>query len=74
MTADAVLQKKRLTVMIAITSVCFVLAGVAIIGAVSLKIDWLLPVFFVALVGGLGSQIWFILGWMRVAKREGTSS
>lgn len=74
MTADAVIQKKRLTVMIAITAVCFVLAGAAIFGAVSLKIDWLLPVFFLALVGGLGSQIWFILGWMRATKREGTSS
>jgi hypothetical protein len=33
MTADAVIQKKRLTTMIAIDLVCFVLAGVAIIGA-----------------------------------------
>lgn len=74
MTADAVIQKKRLTVMIAITAVCFVLAGVAIFGAVSLKMNWLLPVFFVALFGGLGSQIWFILGWMRAVKREGASS
>lgn len=74
MTADAVIQKKRLTVMIVITAVCFVLAGVAIFGAVSLKMDWLLPVFFVALIGGLGSQIWFILGWMRAAKKEGASS
>lgn len=74
MTADAVIQKKRLTVMIVITAVCFVLAGVAIFGAVSLNKDWLLPVFFVALVGGLGSQIWFILGWMRAAKKEGASS
>jgi len=74
MTADAVIQKKRLTVMIAITVVCFVLAGVAIFGAVSLKMNWLLPVFFVALFGGLGSQIWFILGWMRAVKREGASS
>ena len=74
MTADAVIQKKRLTVMLAITVVCFVLAGVAIFGAVSLKVDWLLPVFFLALVGGLGAQIWFIWGWMRAAKKEGASS
>ena len=74
MTADAVVQKKRLTVMLVITVVCFVLAGVAIFGAVSLKIDWLLPVFFLALVGGLGSQVWFIWGWMRATKKEGASS
>ncbi|MEK9971318.1 MAG: hypothetical protein VW600_19455, partial [Ferrovibrio sp.] len=69
MTADAALQKKRLTVMLVINAACFVLAGVAFFGAVSLKVDWLLPVFFVALVGGLGSQVWFILGWMRAVKR-----
>lgn len=74
MTADAAIQKKRLTVMLAITVVCFVLAGAAIFGAVSLKIDWLLPVFLLAVAGGLGAQIWFILGWMRATKREGVSS
>ena len=33
MTADAALQKKRLTAMLVINAVCFVLAGVAIAGA-----------------------------------------
>ncbi len=74
MTADAALQKKRLTTMLAIDAVCFVLAGVAIYGAVSLGLGWAKPVFILAIVAGLGAQIWFILGWMRATKEEGASS
>ena len=74
MTADAALQKKRLTAMLVINAVCFVLAGVAIYGAVSLKIDGLRLVFLGAIVAGLTSHIWFILGWMRATKGEGASS
>ena len=71
--ADAI-QKKRLTTMFAIDAVCFVLAGVAIYGAVSLGYGWAKPVFILAIVAGLGAQIWFILGWMRATKGEGASS
>ncbi|MGR4866835.1 hypothetical protein [Caulobacter sp. LARHSG274] len=67
--ADAI-QKKRLTTMFAIDVVCFVLAGAAVIGYVAAKIDWLAPVFVGAIAVGLGAQIWFILGWMKAAKRE----
>ena len=74
MTADANTQKKRLTAMLAINAVCFVLAGVAIYGAVSLRIDWLRLVFLGAIVAGLGSHVWFILGWMRATKEEGAAS
>ena len=74
MTADANIQKKRLTVMLAINAVCFVLAGVAIYGAVSLRIDWLRLVFLGAIVAGLGPHIWFILGWMRATKLQGATS
>lgn len=74
MTADATVQKKRLIAMLVINAVCFVLAGVAIYGAVSLRIDWLRLVFLAAIVAGLGSHIWFIVGWMRGSKGDGTSS
>jgi CHASE2 domain-containing sensor protein len=67
--ADA-LQKKRLTTMFAIDVVCFLLAGVAIVGYVAFKQGWLAPVFMAAIAIGLGAQIWFILGWMKAAKRE----
>jgi len=67
--ADAI-QKKRLTAMFAIDAVCFVLAGVAIVGYVAAKISWLMPVFLVAIAVGLGAQIWFILGWMKAAKQD----
>jgi 1,4-dihydroxy-2-naphthoate octaprenyltransferase len=67
--ADAI-QKKRLTTMFAIDVVCFVLAGAAVIGYVAAKIDWLAPVFIGAIAVGLGAQIWFILGWMKAAKRD----
>ena len=75
MNADAVLQKKRLTAMLAIDAVCFVLAGAAIVGHVAMGIGWLLPVFLVLVAAGLAAQIWFVLGWMRAVKREeGASS
>jgi hypothetical protein len=74
MTADAALQKKRLTAMLAIDAVCFLLAGVAIYGAVSLGLGWAKPVFILAIAAGVAAQIWFILGWMRATKKEGASS
>jgi 1,4-dihydroxy-2-naphthoate octaprenyltransferase len=67
--ADAI-QKKRLTTMFAIDVVCFVLAGAAIIGYVAAGIGWLAPVFIGAIAVGLGAQLWFILGWMKAAKRD----
>lgn len=66
----ALIQKKRLTTMFAIDAVCFVLAGAAIIGHVAFNQGWMLPVFIAAIAVGLGAQIWFILGWMKAAKRE----
>ena len=74
MNADAVLQKKRLTAMLAIDAVCFVLAGAAIVGHVAMGIGWLLPAFLVLVAAGLGAQIWFVLGWMRAVNREGGAS
>ena len=75
MSDDAVLQKKRLTTMLAIDVVCFVLAGGAIVGHVAMAIAWLLPVFLVLVAVGLGAQIWFVMGWMRAMKaQEGASS
>lgn len=67
--ADAI-QKKRLTTMFAIDVVCFVLAGAAVIGYLAAGLGWLAPVFIGAIAVGLGAQIWFILGWMKAAKRD----
>lgn len=67
--ADAI-QKKRLTTMFAIDAVCFVLAGAAVIGYLAAGLGWLAPVFIGAIAVGLGAQIWFILGWMKAAKRD----
>jgi len=75
MTSDAALQKKRLTAMLAIDAVCFLLAGAAIVGHVTFQIGWMLPAFLVLVAAGLGAQIWFVLGWMRAVKaEEGASS
>ncbi|PXA94344.1 hypothetical protein DMC25_01220 [Caulobacter sp. D4A] len=70
MTDVAVHQKKRLTTMLAIDVVCFLLAGAAIVGHVAFHVWWLLPVFILAVVAGLGAQIWFIMGWMKATKPE----
>ena len=74
MTADAALQKKRLTAMLGIDAVCFVLAGVAIYLAVSQGLVWAKALFIAAIAVGLGAQFWFILGWMRATKGEGAAS
>lgn len=72
---DAAIQKKRLTAMLVIDAVCFVLAGAAIVGHVAMGVGWLLPAFVVLVAAGLGAQIWFVLGWMRAVKaEEGASS
>ncbi|PVM83065.1 hypothetical protein [Caulobacter endophyticus] len=70
MTDVAVQQKKRFTTMIAIDVVCFLLAGAAIVGHVAFHVSWLLPVFVLAIVAGLGAQIWFVLGWLNATKPE----
>jgi 1,4-dihydroxy-2-naphthoate octaprenyltransferase len=70
MNAADVIQKKRLTTMFAIDVVCFLLAGVAVVGYVAFKQGWLAPVFIGSIAVGLGAQIWFILGWMKAAKAE----
>jgi hypothetical protein len=71
MTADAALQKKRLTTMLAIDVVCFVLAGAAIYRRVSPSASGGCQAgLHRAIVAGLGAQIWFILGWMRATKRR----
>jgi len=70
MTDVAVQQKKRFTTMIAIDVVCFLLAGAAIVGHVAFDVSWLLPVFVLAIVAGLGAQVWFILGWLKATKPE----
>lgn len=70
MTDVAVQQKKRFTTMIAIDVVCFLLAGAAIVGHVAFHVSWLLPVFVLAIVAGLGAQIWFVTGWLKATKPE----
>ncbi|KSB91572.1 hypothetical protein AS593_18100 [Caulobacter vibrioides] len=70
MTDVAVQQKKRFTTMIAIDVVCFLLAGAAIVGHVAFHVSWLLPVFVLAIVAGLGAQIWFVLGWLKATKPQ----
>ena len=75
MISDAALQKKRLTAMLAIDAVCFLLAGAAIVGHVTFHVGWMLPAFLVLVAAGLAAQIWFVLGWMRAVKaEEGASS
>jgi hypothetical protein len=61
-------QKSRLMMMLAVNAVCFVAAAAAIIGALAFHVAWLLPVFVACIGAGVGAQVWFILGWMKMAK------
>ncbi len=61
-------QKTRLFMMLGANALCFVLAGVAIVGAVSFGVKWLLAVFVACIGAGVGAQVWFIVGWAKAAK------
>jgi hypothetical protein len=61
-------QKKRLILMVAINLACFIAAGAAIVGHVSMGVGWLLPVFVVCILGGVAAQVWFLVGWAKSSR------
>ena len=65
---DNAVQKKRLFVMVAIDLACFLLAGAAIVGAVSMDMKWLMAVFVAAILAGVGAQVWFLVGWAKASR------
>ncbi len=68
--ADRKVQKRRYMVMLAFTTVCCFLALGGVFGHVSLKQWWGMPLFFLALVGGFGAQIAFIVGLVRASRPD----
>ena len=61
-------NKKRLMIMLTVSVLSGVVAIGAMFGAITLRQDWLLAVFALALVVGFGGQIWFIVGLGRTKK------
>ena len=59
---DVAAQRRRLMIMIAIDAVCVVVALVAIIGALSYHVGWMLGLFVLAVLVGFGAQVWLVLG------------
>ena len=62
---DVARHRRRLTWMVAVDAVCFLVALGAIIGNVSFHIGWLLWVFLAAMLAGFGAQGWLIMGLTR---------
>lgn len=59
---DVAVQRRRLMIMIAIDAVCVLVAVVAIIGALSFHVAWMLGLFVLAVLAGFGAQVWLVLG------------
>ena len=71
--ADRKVQKRRYLIMLAVTTACCFAALFGVVGHVSLHQWWGLPLFFLALAGGFGAQIAFIVGLVK-ASRPGKGS
>ena len=54
----------------AITLACCVAAFVGMVGAVTLHQWWGLPLFVLAMIGGFGAQILFILGLVKADRTD----
>ena len=62
---DVSIQKRRLTRMIAMSVVAFLVAAGSFLGYVAGDIAILGPVFVAAIAAGVAAQIWFIVGAAR---------
>jgi membrane protein DedA with SNARE-associated domain len=59
---DIAAAKGRLVAMIAVDSICVLIAGAAGFGYFVKGLDWAIYVMVIALAAAFGSQIWFVLG------------
>ena len=62
--------KARFNRMIAVTLVCCVAAFAGMVGNVSLHQVWGMPLFVLAMIGGFGAQIVFILGLVKANRTD----
>jgi hypothetical protein len=62
--------KARFMRTIAATFACFVAAFVGIVGNVSLHQAWGMPLFVLAMIGGFGAQIAFIVGLVKANRSD----
>jgi hypothetical protein len=68
--ADRKVQKRRYMVMLVVTTVCCFAALGGVVGHVSLHQVWGMPLFFLALAGGFGAQIAFIVGLVKASRPD----
>ena len=62
--------KARFFRVAAVTLACCVAAFIGMVGNVSLHQWWGLPLFVLAMIGGFGSQIMFILGLVKANRTD----
>ena len=63
-------MKTRFNRMIVVTLVCCAAAFAGMVGNVSLHQFWGMPLFVLALIGGFGAQIVFILGLVKANRTD----
>jgi lipopolysaccharide export LptBFGC system permease protein LptF len=62
--------KARFNRMIALTLLCCVAAFAGMVGTVSLHQAWGMPLFILAMIGGFGAQIAFIVGLVKANRSD----
>ena len=68
--AERKVLKARFFGVIAVTMACCVAAFVGMVGAVTLHQWWGMPLFVLAMIGGFGAQILFILGLVKANRTD----
>jgi len=63
--AQVALLRRRLMRMIAIVSVCAIVAVGAIVGYLSFHIAWMGALFVLATLAGFAAQIWLVIDFAR---------
>jgi hypothetical protein len=63
-------QKKRYQMVLGLSVLAVFAAFVGIYAHITLHQVWGLPLFALAIVGGFGSQIWFVVGMVKAARPE----
>ena len=61
MSAELLAHRRRLYIMIAIVSVCFLISGSMVLGYFATNQRWMLYAFAVAILTGFAAQGWMIL-------------
>jgi hypothetical protein len=68
MSPELAAHRRRLYIMIAIVSVCFLVSGAMVLGYFSTGASWMMIVFLIAIAIGFAAQGWMIVRFRQSGK------